>query len=93
MPLHESVEAQIVEWADDVAYSIHDVEDWYRAGFIPLELIRPKRRDAVGHFRNQRQQSGLGMPRAQLLVILGLPRKLDVRIINRLAGHYRIGPR
>jgi dGTPase len=34
-----SLEAQIVEWADDVAYSIHDVEDWYRAGFIPLEMI------------------------------------------------------
>ena len=37
--LAKSVEAQIVEWADDVAYSIHDVEDWYRARFMPLELL------------------------------------------------------
>lgn len=37
--LEMSVEAQIVEWADDVAYAIHDVEDWYRAGFMPLELL------------------------------------------------------
>lgn len=35
----KSMEAQIVDWADDVAYSIHDVEDWYRAGFMPLELL------------------------------------------------------
>lgn len=37
--LAKSLEAQIVEWADDVAYSIHDVEDWYRAGFMPLEML------------------------------------------------------
>jgi len=35
----KSMEAQIVEWADDVAYSIHDLEDWYRAGFMPLEML------------------------------------------------------
>lgn len=35
----KSLEAEIVDWADDVAYSIHDVEDWYRAGFMPLEML------------------------------------------------------
>jgi dGTPase len=32
-------EAQLMEWADDIAYSVHDLEDFYRAGLIPLDLL------------------------------------------------------
>lgn len=35
-----SIEAQIMDWADDITYSLHDTEDFYRAGFIPLHLLR-----------------------------------------------------
>lgn len=37
---HETtVEAQIVDWADDIAYSVHDFDDWSRAGYIPLSFL------------------------------------------------------
>ena len=29
-----------MDWADDLTYAIHDAEDFYRAGLIPLHLLR-----------------------------------------------------
>lgn len=32
-------EEEVMNWADDVTYAVHDVEDWYRSGKVPLHAL------------------------------------------------------
>jgi dGTPase len=40
-----SIEAELMDWADDVTYAVHDIEDFYRAGRIPIDRLKNDERE------------------------------------------------
>lgn len=85
-----SLEAVLMDWADDITYAVHDLDDFARAGLIPLDGLASGDRRELEHCRARLEEEGL--LRAEDSMIEDLARALSH---IDLGGEYedRVGQR
>jgi dGTPase len=73
------LEAQVMDWADDVAYSVHDLEDGFVAGLITSKaLSSPAERAIIGQTTAATYLPDGEVPAAELAELLDALLALDI---------------
>ncbi|MDT4911458.1 MAG: dGTPase [Pseudonocardiales bacterium] len=81
------LEAQVMDWADDVAYSVHDVEDGVHGGLIRLSEVDRGEREVVCRVAAERYSALSATELAPVLdELLALP---TLRDLAEYDGSYR----
>ena len=90
-PVSRSVEAELMDWADDLTYAVHDAEDFYRAGLIPLHQLHPTGKDGVPDVERTRFLDYVCARKSKLSDLANTsPQQLDDMLAEILFSYFRI---
>jgi dGTPase len=69
------LEAEIMDWADDLTYAVHDLDDFFRAGLIPLHRLAdknsPESDGLAGLFEDAKEAEPAAFPKHPIDELVG----------------------